>query len=97
MRISVLGAGGWGTTLSIILNLNAHDVTLWEYKRNYARTLRKTRINKLYLPGIKIPDEINITNSLSEACHNKHMIIIAIPTQFIRSIVREIKKEIFLL
>ncbi len=95
MRISVLGAGGWGTTLSIILNLNAHDVTLWEYKRNYARTLRKTRINKLYLPGIKIPDEINITNSLTEACHNKHMIIIAIPTQFIRSIVHELKKEIF--
>ena len=95
MRISVLGAGGWGTALSIILHLNGHRVTLWEYKRNYARTLKKSRENKLYLPKIKIPDEIEITHSLEDACTKQHMIVLAVPSQFIRSVLQKIKKMNF--
>ena len=92
MRISVLGAGGWGTTLAILLQLNGHDVTLWEYKRHYARVLKRSRINKVYLPNIKIPSEIEITHSLSDACKNQHMIVLAVPSQFIRSVLAQIKK-----
>jgi len=91
MRISVLGAGSWGTALAIILQFNGHDVTLWEHKLLYARTLRKTRLNKVYLPEVKIPDEINITHSLKDACTNQHMMILAIPSQYIRSVLEEIK------
>ncbi len=90
MRISVLGAGGWGTTLAILLHYNGHDVTLWEYKSNYAKILDKTRENKIYLPGIKIPNEITITHSLKKSCETQHMIVIAIPSQFIRSVLTEI-------
>ncbi|MEW6004743.1 MAG: NAD(P)H-dependent glycerol-3-phosphate dehydrogenase [Stygiobacter sp.] len=95
MRISVLGAGGWGTTLAILLHYNGHDVTLWEYKSNYAKTLDKTRENKIYLPGIKIPDEIIITHSLKKSCENQHMIVIAIPSQFIRSVLHELNSYDF--
>ena len=95
MRISVLGAGGWGTTLAILLHYNGHDVTLWEYKNNYAKVLDRTRENKLYLPGIKIPAELVITHSLSESCKNQHMIVIAVPTQFIRSVLSELKATNF--
>ena len=86
MKISVIGAGGWGTALAILLHFNGHRVTLWEYKKNYARTLRRTRINNLYLPKVKIPAEIEITNSVSEACEGQHMIVIATPTQFLRGV-----------
>lgn len=92
MRISVLGAGSWGTALAIILQFNGHDVTLWEHKRLYARTLNKTRVNKTYLPKVKIPKEIIITNSLKEACLNQHMMILAVPSQFIRSVLETISK-----
>lgn len=95
MRISVLGAGGWGTTLAILLHYNGHDVTLWEYKKNYAKVLDRTRENKLYLPGIKIPAELVITHSLSESCKNQHMIVIAVPTQFIRNVLSELKTTNF--
>ncbi|MCX7876606.1 MAG: NAD(P)H-dependent glycerol-3-phosphate dehydrogenase [Melioribacteraceae bacterium] len=95
MRISVLGAGGWGTTLSILLHYNGHNVTLWEYKSNYAKLLDKTRENKIYLPGIKIPDEIFITHSLKKSCENQHMIVIAIPSQFIRNVLQEINNYKF--
>lgn len=95
MRISVLGAGGWGTALSIVLHNNGHDVTLWEYKRAYAKSLSKSRINKVYLPGIKVPKEIKITHSLDDAVENMHMVVLAIPSQFIRSVLDKIKKVDF--
>jgi glycerol-3-phosphate dehydrogenase (NAD(P)+) len=41
MKISVLGAGGWGTTLAILLHYNGHNVTLWEYKKGYSKELDK--------------------------------------------------------
>ena len=95
MKISVLGAGGWGTTLAILLHFNGHEVTLWEYKRSYAKALNRSRENKALLPGIKIPKEINITHSLSESCENKHMIVLAVPSQFIRGVLKEMKRYDF--
>ncbi len=91
MKVSVLGAGGWGTTLAILLHNNGHNVTLWEYKRNYAKSLAKNRENKTYLPGFKIPNEIQITYSLEDACENQYMIVIAVPTQFIRGVLDKLK------
>jgi glycerol-3-phosphate dehydrogenase (NAD(P)+) len=90
MNVAVLGAGGWGTTLSILLYDNGHKVTLYEYKPDYAEFLRKKRINDIYLPGIKIPDEIEITSNLNEAIKNKHIIVLAIPTQYLRSVIERI-------
>jgi glycerol-3-phosphate dehydrogenase (NAD(P)+) len=92
MKISVLGAGGWGTTLAILLHHNGHDVTLWEFKRAYAKTLHRSRENKLFLPGIKIPGKISITHSLEESCVNQHMIVLAVPSQYIRDILYAIRK-----
>jgi glycerol-3-phosphate dehydrogenase (NAD(P)+) len=90
MKIAVLGAGGWGTTLAILLHYNGHDVTLREYKRNYSKVLDKTRKNEKYLPGIKIPKEIKITSDLDESVTNKNMIVLAVPSQFLRGVVKNI-------
>jgi len=91
MKISVLGAGGWGTTLAILLHYNGHHVTLWEYKKSYARQLIKKRINTDYLPGIKIPKEISITPDIEVASADKNLIVLAVPSQFLRSVVKKIK------
>ena len=91
MRITVLGAGGWGTTLAIILHSNGHEVILWEYREEYARILEETRYNPTYLPNVFIPNEIKITHSLTESCTDRHMIVVAVPTQFIRSVLKDIK------
>ena len=90
MKISVLGAGGWGTTLAILLHYNGHEVTLWEYKKNYSKILSKTRFNDTYLPGIKIPKEILITHDLEESTLDKNMIVLAVPSQFLRSVTKHI-------
>jgi glycerol-3-phosphate dehydrogenase (NAD(P)+) len=90
MKISVLGAGGWGTTLAILLHYNGHNVTLWEYKKSYARHLLKKRINTDYLPGIKIPKEVLITYDIEEASDDKNLMVLAVPSQFLRNVVKEI-------
>ncbi len=95
MKVSVLGAGSWGTALAIILANNGHQVTLWEYNKQYVKNLKKHYENKVFLPGIKLPQEIGITHSLKDAATDQHMIVIAIPTQFIRSVLKQIKKISF--
>lgn len=90
MKISVLGAGGWGTTLSILLHFNGHKVSLWEFDKSYYKSLIKHRENKLFLPGIKIPKEIEITHELEESLNAKNLIVLAVPAQYLRSVVRKI-------
>lgn len=90
MKISVLGAGGWGTTLAILLHFNGHSVTIWEYKKSYAKELIKRRENKIYLPGIKIPEEIKITSDLTEAVYDKNIIVLAVPSQFLRNVIEKV-------
>ena len=71
--------------------INGHEVTLWEYKKNYSKILIKSRTNKSYLPGVKIPKEILITHDLEEASTDKNMIVLAVPSQFLRSVVKQIR------
>jgi glycerol-3-phosphate dehydrogenase (NAD(P)+) len=85
MNIAVLGAGGWGTTLSIVLHENGHKVDLWEFNSEYAKTIAEYRENFYYLPGIKIPRKIRISNDIESSVSGKSLIIVATPTQFIRN------------
>lgn len=87
MRIAVLGAGSWGTALAILLANNQHELTLWSHKQEYTDVIRTRRENPSFLPGIKIPDSIIATSDLDEAVHGCAMIVTAVPSQFVRSVV----------
>ncbi|MCI0715039.1 MAG: NAD(P)H-dependent glycerol-3-phosphate dehydrogenase [Chlorobi bacterium] len=91
MKIGILGAGGWGTALAIVLHNNRHNVTLWEYDKEYAHTLDEFRENFYFLPKVKIPQKIKITNNIHEAVRNKEIVVAAAPTQFIRGVIENIK------
>jgi len=91
MNICILGAGGWGTALGILLHNNKHSVTLWEYDKEYAHTLDEFRENFYFLPKVKIPKQIKITNDIDIAVYKKDLIIIATPTQYIRHVISTIK------
>ncbi len=90
MKISVLGAGAWGTTLSILLHYNGHSVTLWEYDKHNAKQMVKHRVNDMFLPGIDLPDEMDISYDLDEATSDKNLIVLAVPSQYLRSVVSKI-------
>ncbi len=90
MRIAVLGAGSWGTTLAIVLSENKHDVSLWTYRPEQAAMMRETHENPAFLPGIKIPQQICILTDIGEAAYKKDMIVSAVPSQFLRSVIQQI-------
>jgi glycerol-3-phosphate dehydrogenase (NAD(P)+) len=90
MKVTVLGAGSWGTTLALVLFENKHDVNLWTYKPQQAELLRKERENKQFLPGIPIPPQLNVMTDIEEACSKRDMIVAAVPSQFLRSVIMKI-------
>lgn len=91
MKIGILGDGGWGTTLAILLHNKGHLVTLWGAFPGYVASLEKKRINRQFLPGIKIPSTLEISADLEKAIKSKDLIVLAIPSQYMRGILKRIK------
>ncbi len=91
MRIAVLGAGSWGTTLAILLSYNVHQVILWSHREDQAQEMRDCRQNMRLLPGVQIPPDVDITGDLGLAVHGAEMIVTAIPTQFLRAVLEPLR------
>lgn len=91
-NIAVLGDGGWGTTLSILLSHKGYKVSLWGAFSDYTWQLQKKRINTKFLPCIKIPKQIEITADLKDVLTNKDVIVLAIPSKYIRAVLKKIKQ-----
>ncbi|KAK3582586.1 hypothetical protein CHS0354_024140 [Potamilus streckersoni] len=87
---TILGGGSWGTTLGVILSLRDVPVTLWTRNEQFANKLATDRENKTYLPGIHFPKTLVIESDLHKAIIAAEIIVIAIPSQFIRNILSEI-------
>jgi glycerol-3-phosphate dehydrogenase (NAD(P)+) len=96
IKISVIGDGGWGTTLAILLSCKGFPVTLWGAFPKYSDYMDKKRMNIKFLPGIKIPKDITITSDLKYALGNKELIILAVPSQYMRQVLKKIKKANYL-
>ncbi|MDP2940900.1 MAG: NAD(P)H-dependent glycerol-3-phosphate dehydrogenase [Candidatus Omnitrophota bacterium] len=95
LDVAVLGDGGWGTTLSILLQRKGHRITLWgAFSENVSR-MRKHRRNDKFLPGVNIPARIEITGDLKSAVGEKTLIIFAIPSQYLRGVLKKIKNFSF--
>ncbi len=85
-KVAVLGAGSWGIALAMVFDHNGHDVSLWEFRRDAAERLHRTRDAKEFLPGIKVPASILVENDLERACLNKNILVIAVPSHVVRSV-----------
>ena len=88
--IAVLGDGGWGTTLAIHLHRRGHAVRWWGAFPDYVRLLDRRRENVKFLPDIPIPRAIHITAGLSDAVAPAHVVILAIPSQHMRAVLRQL-------
>ncbi len=85
-RISVLGAGGWGTALAVTLARKGEAPLLWARREEQARELRERRQNTLYLPGIELPESIEITDDLEYAVSDCDILTLTIPSQHVREL-----------
>jgi glycerol-3-phosphate dehydrogenase (NAD(P)+) len=89
-KITVLGGGSWGTTMAILLAEKGLPVTIWEYLHENVLMIQKDRENKKYLPGIKIPQSVQITDDLEEALKNSEIILVVLPSHTVRSHMKKI-------
>lgn len=89
MKITVLGDGGWGTTLAILLYRKGFPVTLWGAFADYVSYMKKKRVNTKFLPGVLIPKGIEITHDLKAAVKGRELIIFAIPSQYMRGVLKK--------
>jgi len=91
LHLTILGDGGWGTTLAVLLSAKGYPVTLWGAFKDYTRLMEKTRLNPKFLPGIKIPRDICITNDIELAISGKDIIVLAVPSQYTRGVLNKIR------
>ena len=94
MKIGVIGAGSWGTTLANVLAKKGHDVTLWVYEADLAKRLQETGVNDLYLEGITLSSKLAYTNDLSEAAENSQLMLLVSPSQVMRHVLKDLKAYI---
>jgi len=92
LKISVLGDGGWGTTLAILLKNKGFSVSLWGAFKEDVETIKKDSENKKFLAGFKIPKSVEITGDMFKACEDSNLIVLAIPSRFLRDVVGKNKK-----
>jgi glycerol-3-phosphate dehydrogenase (NAD(P)+) len=87
--IAIIGAGGWGTALAITMSRagsDGGDVRLWVYEPYLVETLIATRENPLYLPSIRVPDAVCISNSMEHVLAGARIVILAVPSHVFRHV-----------
>ncbi|NLX90994.1 MAG: NAD(P)H-dependent glycerol-3-phosphate dehydrogenase [Firmicutes bacterium] len=86
MKISIIGAGSWGTALGVLLGHKGLPATLWVRRDKLRQKILQTRENKEYLPGVLLPENINLTSNLEEAVRGMDLLILAVPSHAIEEI-----------
>lgn len=89
--IVVLGAGSWGTALSIQLMRNGPPVTLWGHTPEHVSSITAKGSNERYLPGIKLPKELQLESDLETALQGVNDILVVVPSHAFRSILESIQ------
>jgi glycerol-3-phosphate dehydrogenase (NAD(P)+) len=90
-KIAILGAGSWGTAISVLLTRShqPHSIHLWAHDPKLPAALRSNRENKIYLPGIELPDSIEVSDDIAAALSGAQMAVFAVPSAFARSVYSE--------
>ena len=84
-RVTVLGDGGWGTALAVTLERKGVEVSVWGAFPDYVEEVRRTRVNRKFLPGIDLPEALSLEADASEAARGAELIVVAIPTKYMRA------------
>ncbi len=84
-NVGVIGAGSWGMALALTLHGNGHAVSVWTFLEEEKEQILRDKELKDKLPGVKIPEEIKITTDMGEAIQGMDLLVLAVPSPFIRS------------
>ena len=85
-EISIIGAGAWGTALSIALGRSGKRIRLWAHESEVCDSINRDRTNARFLAGHRIPDAVSATNDLAQALNNATVVVSVMPSQHCRSL-----------
>ncbi|MDH4199021.1 MAG: NAD(P)-dependent glycerol-3-phosphate dehydrogenase [Spirochaetia bacterium] len=86
MKIAILGAGSFGTALSIVVAQNADEVCIWSHSLDIIKDMETSRVNSVYMPGILLPENIHASGDLEFVMQNADIVLSVIPTQATREV-----------
>ncbi len=86
MKVTVIGAGAWGTALANLLCRNQHAVTLWAHEPAQVNEMSATRLNDVFLPGVPLDSQMNFECDLDRALADCQYAVIAVPSKFFRAV-----------
>ena len=90
-NIGVIGSGSWGTALTWLLSKNGHSVTLWSYEQSETAMFEQFHENRDKLPGVILPESVHYTCGLEEACRDRDMLVVAVPSMVLRGTAKKMK------
>jgi glycerol-3-phosphate dehydrogenase (NAD(P)+) len=86
--MAVLGAGSWGTALSVHLAKQGHQVRLWGRDQGLVDEMRVRRANAVYLPDVTLPKGVSVTCDLADALDRADLVVVAVPSHGCRTVLR---------
>lgn len=93
-KVVIIGAGSWGTALGLVLARKGYDITLWEFNKERAEEIQKERENKRYLPGIKFPDNLNVTYEKEGLLEGIKYVVFSVPSHVLRGVIRGFSNDL---
>ena len=90
-KIGVVGAGSWGIALAKLLHKNGHQVCVWSIIEDEVKMLQEKREHIDKLPGVKLPEDMEFTTDLGQTVQGKDVVVLAVPSPFIRSTAHNLK------
>ena len=90
MKVTVIGAGAWGTALANLLCQNNNAVTLWGHEPGLLVEIERNCCNESFLPGIQLSSELKFQPDISKAVGGSEVIVFAVPSKFFRSVASQI-------
>ena len=88
--LAIIGAGGWGTALAVTEARAQRRVRLWVHDSELASEMRRKRENAIYLPGVQIPNTVQISNTMRDVVDGAEVVILAVPSHFYRSVTMQV-------
>lgn len=88
MKVTVVGAGSWGTSVAAIASAHA-DAWLWARNPQLAETVDREHTNPEYLPGIPLPERLRATSSIEEACRDADVVVMGVPSHGFRAVLEQ--------
>ena len=89
MKIGVIGAGSWGTTLADLLASKGFPVALWAYEHDLVERMQVNHENDLYLPGFTLSENLSFTNDVAAAVAGKDLVLFVPPSQVLRLLLKQ--------